>query len=96
MVTRGFNYGVDFGGGHTYIVKFTHPVTTEQIHDAVDETLGRGTEVKTYGTDNKMSINTNYLINDTAPDADNRVQAALIKALATNPATKIEAKRYRR
>nr|WP_067061488.1 protein translocase subunit SecDF [Mucilaginibacter sp. L294] len=92
MATRGFNYGVDFGGGHTYIVKFTHPVTTEQIHDAVDETLGRGTEVKTYGTDNKMSINTNYLISDSAPDADNRVQAALIKALASNPATKIEAK----
>jgi SecD/SecF fusion protein len=92
MVTRGFNYGVDFGGGHTYIVKFTHPVTTEQIHDAVDATLGRGTEVKTYGTDNKMSINTNYLITDNAPDADARVQAALIKALATNPATKIEAK----
>jgi SecD/SecF fusion protein len=92
MVTRGFNYGVDFGGGHTYIVKFTHPVTTEQIHDAVDATLGRGTEVKTYGTDNKMSINTNYLINDNAVDADNRVQAALIKALASNPATKIDAK----
>jgi len=92
MVTRGFNYGVDFGGGHTYIVKFTHPVTTEQIHDAVDATLGRGTEVKTYGTDNKMSINTNYLITDNAPDADSRVQAALIKALATNPDTKIEAK----
>lgn len=92
MVTRGFNYGVDFGGGHTYIVKFTQPVTTEQIHDAIDATLGRGTEVKTYGTDNKMSINTNYLINDNAADADSRVQAALIKALATNPATKIDAK----
>ncbi|RYU89934.1 protein translocase subunit SecDF [Mucilaginibacter terrigena] len=92
MVTRGFNYGVDFGGGHTYIIKFTHPVTTEEIHDAVDATLGRGTEVKTYGTDNKMSINTNYLINDNGPDADAKVQTALIKALATNPATKIEAK----
>ncbi|MDB5128296.1 protein translocase subunit SecDF [Mucilaginibacter sp.] len=92
MVTRGFNYGVDFGGGHTYIIKFTSPVTTGQIHDAIDATLGRGTEVKTYGTDNKMSINTNYLINDNSPDADSKVQAALIKALATNPATKIEAK----
>ena len=92
MVTRGFNYGVDFGGGRTYIVKFDKTVTTEQIHDAVDATLGRGTEVKTYGTDNKMSINTNYLINDNSIDADNKVQDALVKALATNPATKIDAK----
>jgi len=90
MVTRGFNYGVDFGGGHTYVIKFTNPVTTGQVHDAVDATLGRGTEVKTYGTD-KISINTNYLINDNTPTADDKVQAALLKALATTPATKISA-----
>jgi SecD/SecF fusion protein len=92
MVTRGFNYGVDFGGGRTYTVKFDKPVTTGQIHDAIDATLGRGTEVKTYGTDNKMRINTNYLINDNSLDADNKVQDALLKALATNPVTKIDAK----
>ncbi|WP_454800828.1 protein translocase subunit SecDF [Mucilaginibacter phyllosphaerae] len=91
MFTRGFNYGVDFGGGHTYVIKFNQPVTTEQVHDAVDATLGRGTEVKTYGTD-KISINTNYMINDNTPNADERVQAALIKALAANPATKINDK----
>lgn len=90
MVTRGFNYGVDFGGGHTYIVKFDHPVTTEQLHEAVDATLGRGTEIKTYGTGNKMSINTNYLISDNTPTADDKVQSALIKALASTPATKID------
>lgn len=90
MATRGFNYGVDFGGGHTYVIKFSNKVTTGQVHDAVDKVLGRGTEVKTYGTD-KISINTNYLINDNSPTADDKVQAALLKALATNPATKIDA-----
>jgi SecD/SecF fusion protein len=91
MVTRGFNYGVDFGGGRTYIVKFNNGVTTGQVHDAVDATLGRGTEVKTYGPD-KISINTNYLINDSSPNADDKVQDALLKALASNPATKITEK----
>ncbi|RFZ95046.1 protein translocase subunit SecDF [Mucilaginibacter conchicola] len=90
MFTRGFNYGVDFGGGRTYVVKFAPGVTTEQIHDAVDATLGRGTEVKTYGAD-KMSITTNYLINDNAESADAKVEAALIKALEATPATKITA-----
>jgi SecD/SecF fusion protein len=91
MVTRGFNYGVDFGGGRTYIVKFNNGVTTGQVHDAVDATLGRGTEVKTYGPD-KISINTNYLINDNSPNADDKVQDALLKSLASNPATKITEK----
>lgn len=90
MITRGFNYGVDFGGGHTYVIKFNNGVTTGQVHEAIDETMGRGSEVKTYGKD-KISINTNYNINDTSPDADAKVQAALLKALATTPATKITA-----
>ncbi|WP_374950349.1 protein translocase subunit SecF, partial [Mucilaginibacter sp.] len=90
MITRGFNYGVDFGGGHTYVVKFNNGVTTGQVHEAVDQVLGRGTEVKTYGSD-KISINTNYLINDNSPTADDKVEAALLKALASNPATKINA-----
>ncbi|TWR27684.1 protein translocase subunit SecDF [Mucilaginibacter achroorhodeus] len=90
MFTRGFNYGVDFGGGRTYVVKFAPSVTTEQVHDAVDATLGRGTEVKTYGSD-KISITTNYLINDNVESADAKVEAALIKALSANPATKITA-----
>jgi SecD/SecF fusion protein len=91
MATRGFNYGVDFGGGRTYIIKFAQPVTTEQLHEAVDAKIGRGTEIKTYGTDNKMSINTNYLINDNTPDADDKVKTTLLQALAANPATKIVA-----
>lgn len=90
MATRGFNYGVDFGGGHTYVIKFDRPVTTEQIHESIDGVIGHGAEVKTYGTDNKMSINTNYLINDNSATADDKVEDALIKALAANPATKIE------
>ncbi|MET3979418.1 SecD/SecF fusion protein [Mucilaginibacter sp. UYP25] len=93
MATRGFNYGVDFGGGRTYIIPFAQHVTTEQLHDAVDAKIGRGTEIKTFGSGNKMSINTNYLINDTSRNADDKVKTALLQALAVNPATKIDASR---
>ncbi|MFD0792298.1 protein translocase subunit SecDF [Mucilaginibacter litoreus] len=91
MFTRGFNYGVDFGGGRTYVVKFNPSVTTEDVHNVVDPVLGRGTEVKTYGSD-KISITTNYLINDNAESTDAKVEATLIKALAANPATTITSK----
>jgi SecD/SecF fusion protein len=92
MATRGFNYGVDFGGGRTYLVQFPNKAaTTDEIHKELDKSLGFGSEVKTYGAD-KISITTNYLINDTAPDADEKVEAALINALKVNPVTTITTK----
>ena len=89
MVTRGFNYGVDFVGGHTYVVKFNNSnVTSEDVRQIVNKNLGEGNEVKTFGTD-KLSITTKYLINDNEQSADAKVEAALIKALGTNPQTRI-------
>ncbi|WP_114940309.1 protein translocase subunit SecDF [Mucilaginibacter endophyticus] len=89
IFTRGFTYGVDFEGGRNYIVTFPNKtVTTEQIHEAIDATLGRSTEVKTMGTD-KFSITTNYLFNDNSTAADAKVRATLVSKLATKSETKI-------
>jgi SecD/SecF fusion protein len=89
IFTRGFTYGVDFEGGRNYIVSFTNKaVTTEQIHDAIDATLGRSTEVKTMGTD-KFSITTNYLFNDNSTTADVKVKTTLVNLLNKKAETKI-------
>jgi SecD/SecF fusion protein len=91
MATQGFNYGVDFVGGRTYIVRFDDKnVTTEDVRKIVEKNLGSGNEIKTFGSD--ISITTKYLIDDAANDADAKVQTALIKALDTNPQTHITAK----
>ena len=91
MATQGFNYGVDFVGGHNYQVKFNNPdVSTEEVRHIVDKYLGEGNEVKTFGTD-RLSITTKYLINSTAPNTDAKVEEALIKALNTNNKTHITA-----
>jgi len=88
MATRGFNYGVDFEGGRTYIVNFQNKtVNDEDIHNAVDKTLGRGTEVKTYG--NNYSITTNYLIDDTSANAEDKVEGTLITALNSGTKTHV-------
>jgi SecD/SecF fusion protein len=89
MATRGFNYGVDFEGGRTYIVRFEDKtVNTQDVHDVVDPSaLGRGTEVKTFGND--ISITTNYLINDNSSTAETNVETALINALNTKPKTHV-------
>ncbi len=91
MVTQGFNYGVDFVGGHNYVVKFNNPnVTTEDVRQIADKQLGEGNEIKTFGAD-RLSITTKYLINDNSPNGDAKVREALIKALSTNPKTQITA-----
>ncbi len=83
MFTRGFNYGVDFQGGRTYVVRYdNNTVNTETVRNAVIKTLGEGkAEVKTYGND-KVSITTNYLIADNSTAADNQVEAQLRKGLS--------------
>jgi SecD/SecF fusion protein len=80
---------VDFEGGRNFIVSFPNKsVTTEAIHDAVDATLGRSTEVKTMG-DDKFSITTNYLFSDNTIGGDNKVRSTLISTLSSKPETKI-------
>jgi SecD/SecF fusion protein len=91
MAYQGFNYGVDFVGGRTYIVRFADKnVSTEYVRKIVEKNLGQGNnEVKTFGTD--ISVTTKYLIDEKANTTDARVQAALIKALNTQPQTHITA-----
>ncbi len=88
MFTQGFNYGVDFVGGRTYIVQFDNKgVTTEAVHGVIDKVLG-ASEVKTFGED-KISITTKYLIEENTTTADTKVRETLIDALGKNPETKI-------
>ncbi|HEY4326287.1 MAG TPA: protein translocase subunit SecDF [Mucilaginibacter sp.] len=89
MATQGFNYGVDFVGGRTYVIRFNDKnVTTEDVRKIIGKTaLGDGSEIKTFGTD--VSITTKYLINDAGDNADAKVEDALIKTLDSTPQTHI-------
>ena len=62
-------------------------VNDQDIHNAVDKTLGRGTEVKTYGND--YSITTTYMIDDTSATAEDKVQDILITSLNNGGKTHI-------
>jgi SecD/SecF fusion protein len=88
MFTQGFNYGVDFVGGRTYVVQFNNSnVTPEDVHSVTDPILGVS-EIKSFGVD-KISITTKYLIEDNGTLADNKVEAKLISALGQKPLTTI-------
>lgn len=80
-LVHGFNEGVEFKGGRSYIVKFDHPVKTEEIGDALNKTFGKFPVVKTYGGNNQVDILTDYLIEKPGEEIDAQVKAKLIEGL---------------
>jgi SecD/SecF fusion protein len=63
---NGFNQGVEFKGGRSFIVKFdaSKPVNVEAIRKDLETALGESPIIKTYGATNQLDITTAYLIND--------------------------------
>ncbi|MDX2196713.1 MAG: protein translocase subunit SecDF [Cytophagales bacterium] len=82
FINGGLNLGVDFKGGRSYVVKFDTPVVASEVREAV---LGNfkntGTEVKTFGSDDKLKINTSYLYDDETEEGDKAVETAMMKGL---------------
>jgi SecD/SecF fusion protein len=82
IAIQGLNFGVDFKGGRTFIVEFNEKVIASDIRSAlVDDFEGKGTEVKTYGSNNKIKVTTVYLIDDDSDEADAKVTSALTAGL---------------
>ena len=81
MATKGFDKGVDFLGGRTYVVKFDQSVTTNQISSALSEEFGSAPLVKTFGSDNQVKIITKYRIDDEGENVDSEIEAQLYTKL---------------
>jgi len=85
---RGLNYGVDFTGGRSYLVRFDEPAKLDQIREDlgnvfVDETgLKQTPEVKTFGSSNQVKITTKYLIGDVSDGIEEKVEAKLNEGLS--------------
>ena len=78
MVTRGFNFGVDFTGGRTYTVKFDEIVPLDDVRSNLSDAFGKATaEVKTLGSANQVKVTTNYLVDQNSTTADAQVEEKL-------------------
>ncbi len=81
LATRGFDKGVDFTGGRTYLVEFSESVNNEEVKKVLEAEFGTTPEVKTFGSDNQVKITTKYLIDDEGKDAEALVEKALTAGL---------------
>jgi SecD/SecF fusion protein len=70
---HGFQKGVEFSGGRSYIVKFNKPLNEQEIKDALNVQWGKYPEVKTYGSNQQFEITTDYLVNREGSAADSIV-----------------------
>jgi SecD/SecF fusion protein len=87
IATKGLNYGVDFTGGRTYVVKFNEKVDIEAVRADLGQVFvdksGNSIppEVKQFGGTNQVKITTKYLINDESDNVDELVEAKLNQGL---------------
>jgi SecD/SecF fusion protein len=78
---RGFDLGVDFKGGRTYVVRFDQPVNTVDITAELAKEYGIAPLVRTYGGTNQVKITTAYEIDSDDPTIDSLVEAKLYNGI---------------
>jgi SecD/SecF fusion protein len=82
FLKSGLNFGVDFKGGRSYIVRFDKDMTTTEVREALATSFGSAPEVKTFGKSNQLKITTAYNIESTADNADEEVESKLEEGLS--------------
>ena len=89
LVTKGLNYGVDFVGGRTYVVRFDDTVNNEDLRASLSavfvdaDGLNYTPQVKTFGNDNQVKITTSFMIESNEITTDEIVESKLSEGLAT-------------
>ena len=80
IFTKGFDLGVDFRGGYSYVVQFNEDVETnsDNIRAALETSFeGASTVVKSVDADNTFNIVTSYLIDDNSEGVQENVARRL-------------------
>jgi len=81
LITNGLNYGVDFVGGRSYVVKFDKPTNPTDVRTTLEDIFGSAPEVKTYGEASQLKVTTKYKIDQEGNQVDDEVQELLFSGL---------------
>jgi len=81
LLTNGLNYGVDFKGGRSYVVKFEEAPNASEVTTSLKEVFESAPEVKTYGSDAQLKITTKFRIDEEGPTVDDEIQQLLFNGL---------------
>ncbi|WP_299528152.1 protein translocase subunit SecF, partial [uncultured Lutibacter sp.] len=81
LFTNGLNYGVDFVGGRSYVVKFDKTTSATEVAESLKDVFGSAPEVKTYGEASQLKVTTKYKIEEEGNHIDDEVQQLLFSGL---------------
>lgn len=82
LVTRGLNFGVDFSGGRTYVIRFDKEVRTDDVRNALTAAFdGLTPEVKTFGPTTQVKVTTKFMIDNDGTEVDSIIQHRLYDGL---------------
>jgi SecD/SecF fusion protein len=85
LFTKGLNFGIDFTGGRTYVIRFDQDVNTEEIRQSLTaEFEGVAPEVKTFGPNSQIKVTTKYEIENDDPAVDSLIQVKLYNGLLSS------------
>ena len=77
MIAIGFDLGVAFKGGRSYVVKFDKDVKTTDIASALEKPLKSKPLVKTYGSNSQIQITTAFMIDSNGSNVDSIIEGKL-------------------
>jgi SecD/SecF fusion protein len=83
LFTNGLNYGVDFVGGRSYIVKFDKTTNPTDVANTLKDAFGSAPEVKVYGESSQLKITTKFKIDEEGNQIDEQVRDLLFSGLKT-------------
>ncbi|HRG89225.1 MAG TPA: protein translocase subunit SecDF [Chitinophagales bacterium] len=81
MLTLGFDLGVDFKGGRSYVIQFDKDINTQELSSGLEKSLGSTPQIKTYGSNNQLSVTTAYLVEEEGNAADSTVEAKVYEGV---------------
>lgn len=94
LATKGLNFGVDFTGGRSYIVKFDQNIKSPDIRKSLTAEFGEAPEVKTIGVNqDRVKITTKFMVDDKSEKADSIVESKLfagVKKFYAKPITPVD------
>ena len=81
IFTRGFDLGVDFKGGYSYVVAFEQDVTSDDLRTALAGPFEGEPTIKAVDSDNTFNIVTNYRIDQTDQENGKEAQELVMEQL---------------
>ncbi|RPH31210.1 MAG: protein translocase subunit SecDF [Bacteroidales bacterium] len=81
LAMKGLNYGIDFTGGRTYIVRFDKDVKVADVRESLTKEFGDAPEVKTFGPASQVKITTKFMIDKNETSVDSLIETKLYSGL---------------